>query len=110
MQGFEKIYVGRLFSGYLKWGLLGAWMTFKKAEMAKTLRNGLNMIEMNPLSHNWSDFTILSGLTLHQFKKKLLLSRCIIERIREVIYFSYQNSCLNMSRILVKYAQNGPMF
>ena len=73
MQGFEKIYVGRLFSGYLKWEVLGAWMTFKKAEMAKTLRNGLSMIETNPLSHNWLDFAILSGLTLHQFQKKLLL-------------------------------------
>ena len=31
---------------------------FKKAEMAKTLRNGLSMIEMNPLNHNWSDFVI----------------------------------------------------
>ena len=48
-------------------------MTFKKAEMAKTLKNGLSMIETNPLNHNWSDFVILSGLTLHQFKKKLLL-------------------------------------
>ena len=73
MQGFEKIYVGRLFSGYLKWEVLGAWMTFKKAEMAKTLRNGLSMIEMNPLNHNWSHFVILLGLTLHQFQKKLLL-------------------------------------
>ena len=73
LQGFEKIYVGRLFSGYLKWEALGAWMTFKKAEMAKTLKNGLSMIETNPLNHNWSHFVILSGLTLHQFQKKLLL-------------------------------------
>ena len=28
------------------------------------------MIKMNPLNHNWLDFMILSGLTLHQFKKK----------------------------------------
>ena len=69
----KKIYVGRLFSGYLKWGVLGAWMTFKKAEMAKTLKNGLIMIEMNPLNHIWSHFVVLSGLTLHQFQKKLLL-------------------------------------
>ena len=79
LQGFEKIYVGRLFSGYLKLGVLGAWMTFKKAEMAKTLKNGLSMIETNPLNHNWSDFVILSGLTLHQFQKKLLLSRLVWE-------------------------------
>ena len=71
--GFEKIYVGRLFSGYLKLGVLGAWMTFKKAEMSKTLKNGLGMIETNPLNHNWLDFAILLGLTLHQFQKKLLL-------------------------------------
>ena len=55
-------------------GVLGSWMTFKKAEMAKTLKNGLIMIEMNPLNHIWSHFVILSGLTLHQFQKKLLLS------------------------------------
>ena len=36
----------------------GAWMTFKKAKMAKSLRNGLSMIETNPLNHNWSDFGI----------------------------------------------------
>ena len=48
-------------------GVLGAWMTFKKAEMAKTLKNGLSMIEMNSLNHNWSQFMILLGLTLHQF-------------------------------------------
>ena len=51
-------------------GVLGAWMTFKKAEMAKTLENGLSMIETNLLNHNWSHFVILSGLTLHQFQKK----------------------------------------
>ena len=39
-----------LFSGYLKWEVLGAWMTFKKAEMAKTSKNGLSMIETNPLN------------------------------------------------------------
>ena len=49
-------------------------MTFKKAEMAKTLKNGLIMIEMNPLNHIWSHFVILLGLTLHRFQKKLLLS------------------------------------
>ena len=57
-QGFEKMYVGSLFSGYLKLGVLGAWMTFKKAETAKTLRNVLSMIKMNPLNHNWLDFVI----------------------------------------------------
>ena len=49
-------------------------MTFKKAEMAKTLKNGLIMIEMNPLNHNWSHFVILSGLSLHQLPKNQLLS------------------------------------
>ena len=48
---------------------LGAWMTFKKPEMVKTLRNGLIMIETNPLNHNWWDFAIYSGLALHQFQK-----------------------------------------
>ena len=41
--------MGRLFSGYLKLGVLGVWMTFKKVEMKKTLRNGLSMIETNTL-------------------------------------------------------------
>ena len=39
-------------------GVLGAWLTFKNAEMAKTLRNGLSMIETNPLNHKWFDFAI----------------------------------------------------
>ena len=52
-------------------------MTFKKAEMAKTLRNGLSMIEMNPLNHNWLYFAIQSGLTLHQFQKKTAV-KCIL--------------------------------
>ena len=39
----------------------------KKAEMDKTLRNGLIMSEMDPLNHKWS------GLTLHQFQTNLLL-------------------------------------
>jgi hypothetical protein len=50
--------VRRLFSGYPLLGVLGAWMTFKKAEMAKTLRNGLSMIETNSLNHKWLDFAI----------------------------------------------------
>ena len=56
-------------SGYPLLGVLGAWMTFKKAEMAKTLRNGLSMIETNPLNYKWFDFAIYSGLALHQFQK-----------------------------------------
>ena len=39
-------------------GGFGAWMTFKKAEMAKTLRNGLSMLETNLLNHKWLDFVI----------------------------------------------------
>ena len=30
---------------------LGAWMTFKKTEMAKTLRNGLSMSKTDHLNH-----------------------------------------------------------
>ena len=85
LQGFQKTYVGRLFSGYLKyplsWGflrVLGAWMTFKKADMAKTLKTRFSMIETNPLNHKWLDFVILTGLVLHQFQTKWLLSNCYI--------------------------------
>ena len=81
LRGFQKTYVGRVFSGYLKyplsWGflrVLGAWMTFKKADMAKTLTTRFSMIETNPLNHKWLDFVILTGLVLHQFQTKWLLS------------------------------------
>ena len=40
------------------WGGFGAWMTFKKREMDKTLKNGLSMSEMDPLNHIWLDFAI----------------------------------------------------
>ena len=80
LRGFQKTYVGRLFSGYLKyplsWGflrVLGAWMTFKKADMAKTLKTRFSMIETNPLNHKWLDFVILTGLALHQFQTNWLL-------------------------------------
>jgi hypothetical protein len=33
-------------------------MSFKKPEMDKTLRNGLSMIEMDPLNQKWLDFAI----------------------------------------------------
>ena len=39
-------------------GVWGAWMTFQKDEMAKTLRNGFSMIETNNLNNNWLDFVI----------------------------------------------------
>ena len=71
---FQHLLTG--FWGFGVLGFWGAWMTLKKAEMAKTLKNGLSMIKTNPLNHNWSHFAILSGLTLHQFQKKLLLGDC----------------------------------
>jgi len=49
-------------------------MTFGGPYMDKTLRNGLIMSETSPLNHKWLDFGIWSGLALHQFQKKLLLS------------------------------------
>jgi hypothetical protein len=49
---------GKVIFLYPLLGVLEAEMTFKKAEMAKTLRNGLSMIEMNPLNHKWLDFAI----------------------------------------------------
>ena len=55
------------------WGVLGAWMTFKKPEMDKILMNGLSMSKTDPLNHKWLDFAIYSGLALHQFQRKLLL-------------------------------------
>ena len=54
-------------------GVLGAWMTFRKTEMAKTLSNGLNMSEMEPLNYKRLDFAILLELALHQFQEKNLL-------------------------------------
>ena len=104
MQGFEEIYVGMLFSGYLKWEVLGAWMTFKKAEMAKTLENGLSMIETNPLNHNWSHFVILSGSTLHQYQKKLLLNLQTLSHYRCIIIFitdsTYEFECCKNTTVM----------
>ena len=60
--------------------------------MAKTLKNGLSMIETNPLNHNWSHFVILLGLTLHQFKKKLLLSLDVLRRAqnsKKIFHFQF---------------------
>ena len=42
----------------LFWGVLVEWMTFKKTEMEKTLRNGLSMSKTDPLNHKQLDFTI----------------------------------------------------
>ena len=42
--------------------------------MAKTLKTRFSMIETNPLNHKWLDFVILTGLVLHQFQTKWLLS------------------------------------
>ena len=50
-------------------------MTFEKAEMKKTLRNGLCISETDTLNYKGLDFVILLGLALHQLKKKLLLSQ-----------------------------------
>ena len=48
-------------------------MTFKKAEMAKTLRSGFSMSETDPLNHNLLNFAIKLGLALLQIKKKMLI-------------------------------------
>ena len=49
-------------------------MTFKKGEMAKTPRNGLSMIETNPLNHNWLDFAI-QFVRIAPVSKKMLLNK-----------------------------------
>ena len=54
-------------------------MTFKKADMAKTLKHRFRMIETNPLNPKWLDFAILTGLALHQFQTKWLLRDKSIE-------------------------------
>ena len=49
LQGYKNRYGGSPFSRYLIHPLflggLGIWMTFKKAEMKKILRNGLSLSE-----------------------------------------------------------------
>jgi hypothetical protein len=50
-------------------------MTFKKAEIAKTLRNGLSMIEMNPLNlQPMVGFRDFVGVGIATFSKTLLSS------------------------------------
>jgi hypothetical protein len=62
LQRYKNHYEGSPFFQYLIhplfWGFLGAWMTFKKAEMENTLGNGLSMSEMKPLNHKWLYFAI----------------------------------------------------
>ena len=62
-----------LFLGVLRG--FGGVDDLKKAEMDKTLRNGLIKSKMDPLNHKWLDFAIQLGLILHQFQTKLLLSK-----------------------------------
>ena len=54
---WRKVIIGVL-EKTLSFGVLGAWMTFKKSEMDKTLWNGLSMIETDPLNQKWLDFGI----------------------------------------------------
>ena len=49
-------------------------MTFEKAEMKKTLRNGLCISETDTLNYKGLDFVILLGLALHQLKKTAVKS------------------------------------
>ena len=39
-------------------------MTFKKAEMEKTLRNGLSLSKTDPLNHKRLDFADLDGVDI----------------------------------------------
>ena len=48
-------------------------MTFKKAEMAKTLMNGLSMIEMNPSTINVG-FCDLVGVAISPVSKKTIVN------------------------------------
>ena len=43
-----KKYMWEGYFGHLKLGGFGAWMSFKKAEIAKPLKNGLSMIKTHP--------------------------------------------------------------
>ena len=73
-------------------GVLRAWMTFKKPEMDKTLRNELCMSETDPLNHKQLDFVIQSGLALHQSQKILLFK-------------AFLNSALQFSICIIHYGK-----
>ena len=83
-------------------------MPFKMAEMAKTLRNGLSMSEMDPLNHKWLDFAIKSGLALHQFQLKLLLRATLSLRaslgVRAALWtwLFYMKILLYLARLFLK--------
>ena len=83
---------------HLFWGVLGAWMAFKKPEVDKTFfRNGLSMSKTDLLNHKWLDFVIQLGLALHQFKKTAvqvvvsLTSSLIIVIKQSTIYLVCKN-------------------
>ena len=50
----EAMYKRNCSLGLNRWGV----DDLKKAEMDKTLRNGLIMSEMDPLNHKWLDLAI----------------------------------------------------
>ena len=65
LQGHRNCYGGSLFSRHQIQPSFGGGLKgfggvddLKKAEMDKTLRNGLIMSEMDPLNHKWLDFAI----------------------------------------------------
>ena len=78
-------------------GGFGGVDDLKNAEMAKTLKNGLSMIKTNPLNHNWLDFVILLGLTLHQFQKKTAVKEYFL-RLFVGISLSYFFNFLHSTR------------
>ena len=68
--------------------VLGAWMTFKKPEMDKNLRNGLSMSETDPKTTVWFHDSVGTGIA--PVKKKLLLKAFL----NNALQFS---TCLNTS-------------
>ena len=62
LQGYKNSYVGspslRCIIHPSFFGVLGEWMTFKKAEMKKLLRKGLSLSETDSLDHKRLDFAI----------------------------------------------------
>ena len=62
--------MGKFFFGYPLFGFFRVWKTFKKAEMAKTLSNGLSMVETNPPQPQMVGFHDLDGVGIAPVSKK----------------------------------------
>ena len=93
------------FLGYPLLVVLGAWMTFKKAIMAKTLRNGLIMIETNPLNLNGWILRFSWGWHCTSLKKTAVMNakKCMWHYKNQALYHNKNHIVISLDTIQAIY-------